>query len=68
MTASLMLLALGLKLLRRWISDICWAGWGLGAGEGGLAVDPCGVRVCDSSSILVEGSMAVEEVLVVLVL
>ena len=68
MTASLTLLALGLKAWRRWSSDICC----VGAGEGEVVVvvvvvvvvGACGARVWDSSS-MVEGSMVVVEVLVV---
>ncbi len=72
MTASLMLLGLGLKLRRRWSSDICGFGCGPGCGfgmdEDRAAVGACGARVWDSSSMLVEGSMVVVDVLVVLVL
>lgn len=68
MTASLMLLGLGLKLRRRWSREICWAGLGFGSGEDEVAVGACGERIWDSSSILVEGSMLVIEVVVVLVL
>ena len=67
MTASLMLLGLGLKLRRRSRRDICWVGWGAWVGED-VVMGACGVTVWDSSSMLVEGSIVVAEVLVVLVL
>lgn len=67
MTASLMLLALGLKLRRRSTSDICWLGWEAWVGED-VVMSACGGSVWDSSSMLGEGSMVVAEVLVVLVL
>ena len=67
MTASLMLLALGLKLRRRLRSNICWLGWGVWVG-GEVVMGACGERFWDSSSMLVEGSMVVAVVLVVLVL
>ena len=67
MTASLMLLGLGLKLRRRLRSDICWVDWGAWVGDD-VVVGTCGERTWDSSSMLVEGSMVVAEVLVVLVL
>ena len=68
MTASLTLLALGLKLRRRWSSDICWNRWGVGVGENEVVMGAFGAKRCDSSSMLVEGSMVVVDVLVVLVL
>lgn len=68
MTASLILLGLGLKLRKRWSSDICCVGSGVGFGEDEVVVGACGARVWDSSSMLVEGSMVVVELVVVLVL
>lgn len=67
-TASLMLFGLGLKLRRRWSNDICWVRWGVGIGEAVVAEATCGGRVWDSSSMEVEGSMVVAEVVIVLVL
>lgn len=67
MTASLMLLGLGLKLRRRPRSDSRWLEWGAGVGED-VVVGAFGERTWDSSSMLVEGSMIVVEVLVLFVL
>lgn len=68
MTASLTLLGLGLKLRRRWSSDDWSVRRGFGVGEKELVMGAFGAKRCDSSSMLVEGSMVVVEVLVVLVL
>ena len=69
MTASLMLLGLGLKLRRRWKSGICCVGRGIGFCEDEVVVilGSFFVSVWDSSSMVVEGSIVVFE-LVVLVL
>ena len=68
MTASLMLLGLGLKLRRRWSGDVWCVEWGLGVCEDEGAVGACGARIWDSSSMVVGGSMVVYGVLVVCVL
>ena len=67
MTASLMLLGLGLKLRRRLRSDICCVERGAWVGAE-VVMGAWGERIWDSSSMLVEGAMVVAEVLVVLVL
>ena len=69
MTASLMLLGLGLKLRRRWKSGNCCVGRGVGFCEDEVVVmlGSFFVSVWDSSSMVVEGSIVVFE-LVVLVL
>ena len=66
MTASLTLLGLGLKLRRRWKNGTCCVGRGIGFCEEEVAVvpGPFFVRVWDSSSMVVEGSIVVFEVAV----
>ena len=66
-TASFTLLGLGRKLRRRWKNGICCVGRGDGFGEDELVVsDSFVVRVWDSSSTVLEGSMVVVEVVVLL--
>ena len=61
MTASLTLLGLGLKLRRRWKAVPCWVGRGFGFDESEVVVvlSSFGLRVWDSSSMVVEGSIVV---------
>ena len=67
MTASLMLLGLGLKLRIRWSTGIRCVGWRFRPGDGEMLVGACVAGLCDSSSMAV-GSIVVVELLVVLVL
>ena len=66
MTASLTLLGLGLKLRRRWKNGICCVGRGIGFCEDEVVMIPGSffVRVWDSSSMVVEGSVVLFEVFV----
>ena len=66
MTASLTLLGLGLKLQRRWKNDTCCVGRGIGFCKDEVVVilGCFFVSVWDSSSMVVEGSRVVFEVVV----